>query len=141
MRRDPVPPLVCRFGWHVHIFSCSILPVYHIKYPFLYCSSNFCFYFYVFSVCIYYASTIIGSCDNYLFVLFNEVLESLLRCSCATTNFGVSSTSFFSQHIGSVFGCKALCIAINSLDFFVPISLVFSLTIFTTEYLTMWLNH
>ena len=95
-------------------------------------------FFRCFSVPIYYANDVTSCCNKSSFTFFNEVLDSLYWCSYVILSSGELSFPFFSCYIQSLmsFGCKAFCIIIDFVLWFICLSFSFVHLKNGPEYLT-----
>ena len=95
IRRDSVSLIRFFFLSHVHVFTCKISLVSHLKRPQSFFFFPFLFFGYFRSACPFVVSIVPGGCDQSSSAFFYVVFESLYRCINAVFNAGKSSSSFF----------------------------------------------
>ena len=116
IRKDSLSLLRFPILSHVHIFSCAISSVSHLKYPFS--SSSFCFLDFLVFLSVLTLPMLLSAALINLSLLF--LMNSLSPCINASMQFSMLVSQFppflvsYSLSMSSV-RCKALCIIINFL--------------------------
>ena len=118
IRRDSVSLLRFPFLSHIQVFSCEMLLISHLKRPYSYFSSHFCFLVIVILL-VFMLSVLFGDCNQSSSALFYVVFKLSYQCVNAVVNAGSPLPPSFLDTYSlstSSMGYNALCMVISFLD-------------------------